>query len=120
MVSKGFFPGWEEANEAWPGGCQSWVSTTFSKRAARRLITGTTSSPFGTASAPPGQKSFCTSTTIRQGVMSTVGHRKPARERAFRQNDHLAGIRVHSGERSNRRAMGDEDQVSFAGVLGDQ
>ena len=28
------------------------------------LITGTTSSPFGTASALPGQKSFCTSTTI--------------------------------------------------------
>ncbi len=37
MVSKGFFPGCDEAKEAWPRGCQSWVRTTFSKRAARRL-----------------------------------------------------------------------------------
>src|SRR5215831_15843396 len=64
MESKGLLPGWEFANDWWPGGCQSCVSTTFSKRLASSFTTGTTSSPFCTASLPPGQKSFCTSTTM--------------------------------------------------------
>src|SRR5580658_1141826 len=65
MVANGALPGCDEANDKWPRGCQSWVSTTLRKRAARPLTTGTTSLPRGTASAPPGQKSFCTSTTMR-------------------------------------------------------
>src|SRR5438105_12603985 len=36
-----------------------------------RLIAGTTFSPPGTASAPPEQKSFCTSTTIRTSLFET-------------------------------------------------
>src|SRR5262245_5178276 len=52
------------AKEAWPGGCQSWVSTMWAWRAIRRLTTGTTAAAPGTASAPPSQKSFCMSTTI--------------------------------------------------------
>jgi hypothetical protein len=40
------------------------VKTLTAKRGSSRLITGTTASPSGTARAPPGQKSFCTSTTI--------------------------------------------------------
>ena len=54
---------WFGANETWSPGCQSWVSTTLVKFAAIRLIAGTTFSPPGTASAPPVQKSFCTSIT---------------------------------------------------------
>src|SRR5262245_37253587 len=38
---------------------------THANDRARRLMIGTTSSPCGTASAPPGQKSFCTSITSR-------------------------------------------------------
>src|SRR5579863_2538299 len=68
MVSWGCRPGCEEAKEAWPGGCQSWVRTTWAKRRVRSLIGPTTASPSGTASAPPGQKSFCTSTTMRTSV----------------------------------------------------
>src|SRR5579883_2299189 len=63
MVWNGSAPGWLLANEEWPAGCQSCVSTTCAKRCASRLITGTTASPSATASAPPGQKSFCTSIT---------------------------------------------------------
>src|SRR5262245_47550725 len=63
MVSKGFLPGWEEANEMCPGVCQSWVRTTCSKTRASRLIMGTTWSPSFTARDPPGTKQFCTSTT---------------------------------------------------------
>jgi hypothetical protein len=40
------------------------VVTTVENRGASRLMTGTTWSPSGTARLPPGQKSFCTSTTI--------------------------------------------------------
>src|SRR5262245_55872896 len=72
MVSKGFLPGCVVAKEKWPGACQSCVSTTWWNRAARRLTIGTISSPCGTASAPPGQKSFCTSTTMSTSLPSMV------------------------------------------------
>src|SRR5262245_56416396 len=68
MVSNGCRPGCDEANDRWPAGCQSCVSATCGNFSARRLINGTTSSPRGTASAPPGQKSFWTSTTRRRSV----------------------------------------------------
>src|SRR5450631_4607976 len=61
MVSNGAEPGCDVANELWPDGCQSCVSTTCLKRSLSRLTTGTTASPSPTASAPPLQKSFCTS-----------------------------------------------------------
>ena len=57
-----------EAKDAWPGVCQSCVSTTQWNARAMRLITGTTWSPSGTASTPPGMKAFCTSTTISASV----------------------------------------------------
>ena len=65
MVSNGFLPWCAEANETWPGVCQSWVTTTFSNAAESLLITGTTSAPPLTGSVPPSTKQFCTSTTIR-------------------------------------------------------
>src|SRR4029450_9373239 len=52
------------ANEAWPGGCQSCVSTIWSWRPIKRLTSGTIARAPGTARAPPSQKSFCMSTTI--------------------------------------------------------
>src|SRR4029450_174984 len=52
------------ANEAWPGGCQSCVSTIWSWRPIRRLTSGTIARAPGTARAPPSQKAFCMSTTI--------------------------------------------------------
>src|SRR5450432_1382831 len=70
MVSNRAEPGWLEANELWPAGCQSCVSTTWSKRSVSRLMTGTTASPSPTASAPPGQKSFCTSMTSSTSLAS--------------------------------------------------
>src|SRR5437762_11108853 len=65
MLSNGFLPGWEEANEMWPGVCQSCVSTTFWKDLAILLMSGMISSPAFTARLPPGRKQFCTSTTTR-------------------------------------------------------
>ena len=44
---EGVRAGMHVAKELWPEGCQSWVSTTWSKRPARRLITTTTASPSG-------------------------------------------------------------------------
>jgi nicotinamidase/pyrazinamidase len=41
-VSKGFLPTCADAKEAWPGVCQSCVTTTFLNFAASALITGTT------------------------------------------------------------------------------
>jgi hypothetical protein len=49
-------------------GCQSRVATTTSCSRAMRLIGSITSSPRSTASAPPGVKSFCTSTTMSASV----------------------------------------------------
>src|SRR5918996_6020692 len=120
MVSKGFFPGCEEAKEAWPRGCQSWVSTMFSKRAASRLMSGTTSSPFGTARAPPGQKSFCTSTTMRHEAISVFRNGEPAGDFPLRQDHQLAGSRGYAGECRNRRAMRDQHEIRFPGLFCDQ
>src|SRR5207249_3351765 len=64
VVSNGFLPGCDEANDVWPGVCQSWVITTFSNFFASSLMIGTISSPLLTGSVPPGTKQFCTSTTI--------------------------------------------------------
>ncbi len=63
MVSNGFLPAWAEANETWPGVCQSCVITTLAKLLAIRLMTGTTCSPSFTARLPPGRKQFWTSIT---------------------------------------------------------
>src|SRR3546814_344843 len=64
VVSNGALPGCAIAKEVWSAGCQSCVTIRCANLPASRFITGTTASPSGTASAPPGQKSFCTSTTI--------------------------------------------------------
>src|SRR5580704_1054032 len=65
MIPNGLAPGCADAKDACPRGCQSWVSTTLAKLSARRLTSGTIESPSSTASAPPGMKSFCMSTTRR-------------------------------------------------------
>ena len=56
-----------------PAGCQSCVANTSAPRAAKAAATAVsviaTPAPVGTGSAPPGQKSFCTSTTIRASVL---------------------------------------------------
>src|SRR3954470_6423982 len=51
-------------NESWSAGCQSRVATTRSKRpeSISSRTRGAIASPFGTASAPPGEKSFWKST----------------------------------------------------------
>src|SRR6476659_7345633 len=67
-ISKGFLAGCWVAKDLCLAGCQSWVSSACLKPRARRLISGTTSSPPGTASLPPGQKSFWTSMTRRTSV----------------------------------------------------
>src|SRR5918999_2339746 len=121
MVSKGFLPGCEEAKEAWPRGCQSWVRTTLSNFATSRLITGTTSSPFRTASAPPGQKSFCTSTTMRHCMSFLLdGEAAGEREAALalrRHDDHFACCGAHAGQGGNGRAMRHENEVRSAALL---
>src|SRR6185437_5293867 len=73
MVSNGCLPGWLEANDTWSAGCQSWVSTTFGKRAASRSIGAMTASPSATARLPPGRKSFWRSTTTRQSSARSGG-----------------------------------------------
>src|SRR5260370_29246371 len=70
VVSNGFLPAWVLANEAWPGVCQSCVTTMFSNEPASLLITGTTCAPPFTGSVPPLTKQFCTSTTIRADLVS--------------------------------------------------
>ena len=75
MVVKGS-PLWVDAKDEWPFGCQSCVSTTCWNCSISRLTRGTISSPLGTASAPPGQKSFCTSMTM--SASSAVGVILPA------------------------------------------
>ena len=49
-------------------GCQSCVIRTCGKARASALTTGTISSPPAIPSAPPGQKSFCRSTTSSASV----------------------------------------------------
>src|SRR5919199_2099075 len=58
-------------NERWSCGCQSWVATTVPKRGISSFSVSTIWSPSFTASAPPGQKSFCTSTTINASCSPT-------------------------------------------------
>src|SRR5262245_48971565 len=70
VVSNGFLPAWELAKEAWPGVCQSCVTTMLSNDAASLLISGTTSAPPFTGSVPPSTKQFWTSTTIRAAFAS--------------------------------------------------
>src|SRR5712691_9094551 len=59
-------------NEQWSGGCQSLVKQTGRleavKASTRAFSGGMILSPSLTASAPPGQKSFWTSTTIRAAL----------------------------------------------------
>src|SRR3954468_3834069 len=62
--SPGARPGYCEAKLPWPLGCQSCVAATRRNFSCARLATATTSSPRGTASAPPGRKSFWMSTRI--------------------------------------------------------
>src|SRR6266480_3161051 len=76
IVSNGAWPGWLDANERCPATCQSCVRATWAKRGASAFTTCTTASPPGTASAPPGRKSFCTSTTSSKSrLVSIVGTR---------------------------------------------
>src|SRR5262245_3080789 len=70
VVSNGFLPAWALAKEAWPGVCQSCVTTMLSNEAASLLINGTTSAPPFTGSVPPSMKQFWTSTTIRADFAS--------------------------------------------------
>src|SRR4029450_7252539 len=57
-------------------GCQSREATPHPPRAANRSAagcrSGSTASPSGTASAPPGQKSFCTSTTTSASLRGSI------------------------------------------------
>src|SRR5271166_2564400 len=89
FVSNGF-KSWVEAKEACPAGCQSWVTTTWAKRRASALTSGTIESPSSTANAPPGMKSACRSMTSRtslssiaiadgmRAASSKMNHRTPA------------------------------------------
>src|SRR4029450_11638832 len=61
-----------DSKEQCSAGCQSMVATDSHRCSKSRLITGTTSSPYGTARAPPGQKSFCTSTMINASVSGST------------------------------------------------
>src|SRR5260370_6537431 len=64
IVSNGFVPGCVDANEMWPGVCQSWVMTSFATALAIRYTTGTALLPSFTGRLPPGRKQFWTWTTI--------------------------------------------------------
>src|SRR5487761_2391484 len=64
MVSYSARPGWVEAKETCPGGCQSWVAKAAENRpSSSRLIGASTASPFGTGNSPPGMKQGCASIT---------------------------------------------------------
>src|ERR1700753_720727 len=107
MLSNGLCRGWLDAKERCPAGCQSWVRTTFSNAGAIRLMTGTTSSPPGTARAPP-MNPFCTSTTMSAASASTVmtpdcavkGRAPPAicRSELRRQCEIVTARRLHGQE----------------------
>jgi len=66
---KGCAKGWEEANEMWPGGCQSFVAILRGKGSLRRwLMVGIMVRALRTAREPlGGQKSSWTSTIIKAG-----------------------------------------------------
>src|SRR5437762_4688003 len=78
MVSNGFLPECTDANETWPGVCQSCVITTLENAFASLLMTGTTCSPSFTARLPPGRKQFCTSITrsaeASSGLIEAAAH----------------------------------------------
>ena len=63
MTSPAEWPGWLDANDACPAGCQSCVATTSSKPGVSALATGTTESPSTTGREPNGMKSFWMSTS---------------------------------------------------------
>src|SRR5271165_7287889 len=63
IPSYGARPGWLEAKDECPGGCQSWVANATKLRASSRLTAATTASPSATGRLPPGMKVGCTSTT---------------------------------------------------------
>src|SRR5579871_3110207 len=114
-VWNGSAPGWLLANEEWPAGCQSCVSNTCAKRCASRLMTGTTASPSATASAPPGQKSFCTSiTSSRSSARMSMSGGGPLDcgdgiAVAPTAGDHLTG--VHLGDKVAIGACLDRDHA---------
>ena len=64
------------ANEPWSGGCQSRVATTrsYSPEPASSSIRPAIASPSGTASAPPGVKSFWKSTMTSARATSESKH----------------------------------------------
>src|SRR3712207_404060 len=99
VVSKGCRAGWLEAKEAWPSGCQSCVSTTWRKALARRLIGAITASPSGTASAPPGRKSYWTSTTIRMSVSPGISFVRCVMPTLHPQCDNTVTSRNEKGSR---------------------
>src|SRR5262245_5740507 len=89
---------------------------TCVKACARRLTSGTTSWPFDTCRAPSGQKSFCTSTTIRTSCSSIamcamaalVPRTDPIASSSF-------GRRCHF---SKRPATGRRSQAGTGGPVG--
>src|SRR5712691_10758166 len=83
-------------------------------------MTGTTSSPLGTASAPPGMKSFWTSTTMRQAsaaaacgipVSFQVGDQRGA-EMA---GGLLSGVHRHVAAKEIERLLADAEGAPVAG-----
>src|SRR5205085_2213934 len=112
--SPGLLPGWLDAKLPWPAGCQSCVATTRSNRGCSSFAIGMTSSPRGTASAPPGRKSFWMSTRIRVRIACTMlqarlrfieQHQRidrqpgcrPTRHARGARNDHACGVTFPGG-----------------------
>jgi hypothetical protein len=66
------------------------------------VMTGTTSSPLGTARLPPGMNEFCTSTTIRTAdasgmVFGYARDKAAASRRMFRPHEHyIGGLRLET------------------------
>src|SRR5262249_57823542 len=92
-------------------GCQCCVSTTCRNVFAMLLINGITSLPRGTARLPPGQKSFCTSTTRKTSrspaVTISVNYATPFTGKSF-------GRDVSA---QNKTGNGEERHASFCGSL---
>src|SRR5688572_19426033 len=76
-----------------------------------RFATGTVRSPSGTASAPPGMKSFCKSTRIRAGMAFLRSCELVSRE-------HYIGVRLtlSQGPRRSRRNHADSFAKTLVGV----
>src|SRR5271156_5711041 len=105
VTSNGLAPSCEDANDAWPAGCQSWVTTTFSNARPSRSTSGMIASPSATASAPPGRKSFCTSITMRtSSAVMTIGASTSAPPASPRElANALALEQYHDHEREHER-----------------